>query len=152
MEPAAHPRGFCGAIAPRTSGPIVLQTKSVSSPIEARDGLRVLATRFRGRGLPADRYDVWMANLGPSEVLLRDFQRGAISWRTFSTRYRRELFAAEAIDAANRTIRNRGQKFTLRLLKHLAERGNVTLLCHCEEAQSHCHRHLLRGIILSGRV
>src|SRR5579863_3241361 len=46
----------------------MIKTKSVYSPINhQRDGLRVLVTRFRGRGLPKNKYDVWMPNLGPSE-------------------------------------------------------------------------------------
>ena len=48
----------------------MIRTKSVYFTIDRKkDGLRILATRFRGRGLPVSRYDVWMANLGPSERL-----------------------------------------------------------------------------------
>ena len=130
----------------------MLFAKSVHSPPTAEDGLRVLATRFRGRGLPADRYDVWMANLGPSETLLRAFQRGEIRFREFARRYRAELFAEAAVDADNRSVRNRGQKFTLRLLKHLAAEGNVTILCHCAEETRECHRHLLRAVIESRAI
>lgn len=129
-----------------------LATKSVWSPIETRDGLRILATRFRGRGMPTRRYHVWMANLGPSEALLRAGQRGDITWATFARRYRAELFAGGSADAANRTIRNHGQKFTLRLIKALARRQPVTLLCHCAEDEAQCHRHLLRQVILSAKV
>jgi len=45
---------------PRSSGTAsVIRTKSVYSPIDRRrDGLRVLVTRFRGRGLPKNRYDM----------------------------------------------------------------------------------------------
>lgn len=131
---------------------IRLATKSVWSPIARGDGLRILATRFRGHGLPTDRYDVWMANLGPSEVLLRAFLAGDLTWATFARRYRAEMFAGGSADAANRTIRNHGQKFTLRLIKELARRQPVTLLCHCDEEQAQCHRHLLRALILSRRV
>lgn len=130
----------------------MLKTRSVHSAARPGDGLRILATRFRGRGLPADRYDVWMANLGPSEALLRAFLGGGIGWAEFRRRYRAELFAASAADAGNRTIKNHGQKFTLRLLKHLAARQAVTLLCHCDEDQAHCHRHVLREILESARV
>ncbi len=130
----------------------MLLAKSVHTPPAAGDGLRVLATRFRGRGLPADRYDVWMANLGPSEALLRAFQVGEIRFREFSQRYRAELFADAAVDAGNRSIRNRGQKFTLRLLKHLAAEGDVTLLCHCSEDTRECHRHVLRAVIQSRQI
>lgn len=130
----------------------MLFTKSVHTAADPNDGLRVLATRFRGRGLPTDRYDVWMANLGPSEGLLRAFLDREIVFREFSNRYRRELFAACEVDARNRTIQNRGQKFTLRLLKHLASEENVTLLCHCSEGTKECHRHVLRAVLESAKV
>jgi uncharacterized protein YeaO (DUF488 family) len=131
----------------------MLKTKSVWSAINRKtDGLRILTTRFRGRGLPASRYDVWMANLGPSERLLRAAGHRRISWAQFSRQYRKELFLDGPIDKRSRTIKNHGQKFTLRLVKKLARRGRVTLLCHCDEDQRECHRHLLRKLILSNRV
>ncbi len=102
--------------------------------------------------MPKDRYDVWMANLGPSEALLRAFLDGSITWAEFSRRYRTELFAEGAVDDGNRTIKNHGQKFTLRLIKQLADRNRVTLLCHCDEDEQHCHRHLLKRVLLSNRV
>jgi uncharacterized protein YeaO (DUF488 family) len=125
----------------------MIKTKSVDSPIEQADGLRILATRFRGRGLPKNRYDVWMANLGPSERLLRSLLDGKIQWREFAGKYRGELFEAESADDRNRTIKNHGQKFTLRLIQEVARRDGVTLLCHCAEEEQHCHRHLLAAIL-----
>lgn len=125
-----------------------LHTKSVSSPIERRDGLRILATRFRGRGVPTSRYDVWMPSLGPSERLLRSVQAGRISWATFVREYRRELFLDGPIDARSPSIKNHGQKFTLRLIRRLAEDGPVTLLCHCAEDAPQCHRYELRKLLL----
>ena len=129
----------------------MLKTKSVHSAIEPRkDGLRILATRVRGRGLLSSRYDVWMANLGPSETLLKSAQEGVISWAEFRRSYRKELFEGGSIDQRNRNIKNHGQKFTLRLLQRMAERGNVTLMCHCAENELRCHRHLLRQLIEAG--
>lgn len=131
----------------------MLKTKSIYGPIDRRDdGLRILVTRIRGRGLPSSRYDVWMANLGPSERLLSAFQAGRVSWAQFSREYRRELFLDGPIDKRSRNIKNHGQKFTLRLVKALARRGRVTLMCHCDEDEPHCHRHLVRALILSNRV
>ena len=131
----------------------MLKTKSVYSLINRKvDGLRILVTRFRGRGLPKSRYDVWMPSLGPSERILKDTQMGRITWTTFAARYRAELFMDGPIDSRSRTIKNHGQKFTLRLIKRLARSGHVTLMCHCSEDQKHCHRHLLQKLILSGRV
>jgi len=130
----------------------VLRTKSVSSPIARKDGLRLLVARLRVRGLSSDRYDVWMANLGPTERLLRGYLAGEVSWRAFGKRYRDELFAPSTIDADNKTIRNRGQLHSLRLIKHLAEQGDVTLMCHCEEDAPECHRYLLKDLISSAKV
>ena len=117
-----------------------LKTKSVHSPIGAGDGWRILATRFRGRGMSADRYDVGMANLGPSEQVWKSVLAGKITWAKFRKAYREELFAPAATDAGNATIKNHGQKFTLRLLANLAATENVTLLCHGAEEAKQCHR------------
>jgi uncharacterized protein YeaO (DUF488 family) len=122
----------------------MIRTKSVWSPIDRRrDGLRILATRFRGRGLPVSRYDVWMPSLGPSERLLRAVQSGRLDWRQFCQEYRRELFMDGPVDARSQSIKNHGQKFTLRLITHLGRRQPVTLLCHCAEDAAQCHRHEL---------
>jgi uncharacterized protein YeaO (DUF488 family) len=125
----------------------MVKTKSVHSPIEREDGLRVLAARGRGRGLSADRFDVWMANLGPSEELRDAILAGRISWSEYSRRYLKELREPGGVDARNKRIKNHGQKFTLRLLQHLAKRQTVTLLCHCAEEERHCHRHLLKAVL-----
>jgi hypothetical protein len=53
------------------------------------------------------------------------------------------------VDARSETIKNHGQKFTLRLLKALARKGNVTIMCHCAEDQMNCHRHSLKKAIES---
>ena len=65
---------------PQTNPELMLKTKSVWSPINQKaDGLRILVTRFRGRGMPTSRYNVWMPSLGPSERLLKAGQAGRIS-------------------------------------------------------------------------
>lgn len=125
----------------------MLKTKSAWTRIERADGLRVLVARFRGHGMPTSRYDVWMPSLGPSERTLRAMQAGATSWAQFGREYRKELFLDGPVDRRSRTIKNHGQKFTLRLLKKLSQQGNVTLLCHCAEDERHCHRHVLRALI-----
>jgi uncharacterized protein YeaO (DUF488 family) len=121
----------------------MIKTRSVQSEKRKDDGLRILATRFRGRGLPASKYDVWMPALGPSEQLLKAVMGGAIEWKEFTRRYRDELFMDGPIDDRSETIKNHGQKSTLRLLRTLSEKQNVTLLCHCVEDAKECHRFLL---------
>ncbi|MFN2623639.1 MAG: DUF488 domain-containing protein [Chthoniobacterales bacterium] len=125
----------------------MVKTKSVQSRIDPGDGLRILAARGRGRGLPADRFDVWMANLGPSEQLRDAILAGKISWSEFRRHYFKELMETGAVDARNERIKNHGQKFTLRLLQHLAKNQTITLLCHCAEDEAHCHRHLLKELL-----
>lgn len=121
----------------------MIKTRSVQSDAGKHDGLRILATRFRGRGLPASKYDVWMPSLGPSEQLLRAVMGGAIDWKTFTRRYRDELHLDGPIDDRCDTIKNHGQHSTLRLLRALGQKQNVTLLCHCVEDAKECHRFLL---------
>ena len=94
------------------------------------------------------RYDVWMASLGPSERILRRLSAGQMSWAEFSRAYRAEIRMDGPVDARCATIKNHGQKFTLRLLNRLARRGRVTVMCHCAEDEPHCHRHELRKVIL----
>jgi len=130
----------------------MLRTKSVHSPIEPGDGLRILTSRFRGRGLPRTAYDVWMPNLGPSEAALKRWKAGETAWKDYAHAYTAELFLDGDLDARNRTIKNHGQKFTLRLIKELARRETVTLLCQCAEEEQHCHRHVLQRLILSSKV
>jgi len=128
----------------------MIKTKCVYSGYSSKaDGFRVLVTRFRGRGLETSRYDAWVASLGPSEELLQKIQSSQITWSEFQRRYRKELFEPAPIDRHNRTIKNHGQKFTLRLLKALSDRGQLTLLCHCPDDQPHCHRNTLKKILES---
>ncbi len=129
-----------------------IETKSVWTPAEAKDGLRVLVARYRGRGMPKSRYDLWLPSLGPSEELLAKFLAGEITWTKFSSEYRRELWMDGGADERNHTVKNHGQKGLLRMLKYLAGKQHVTLLCHCDEDAKHCHRHLLRQTLLSPKV
>lgn len=59
--------------------------------------------------------------------LLKDAQADKIEWDEFSRRYRKELFEGGSIDTRNRTIKNHGQKFTLRLLQKLGKGGHSHL-------------------------
>ena len=125
----------------------MIKTRSVWADRKKDDGLRILATRFRGRGLPTTRYDAWMPSLGPSEKLLKAVLAGTIDWQTFAKRYREELYLDGPIDDRSDTIKNHGQKSTLRLLKALGKKQNVTLMCHCDEDETQCHRFLLQKAI-----
>jgi len=126
----------------------MLKIKSVYDAIKKDDGLRILCTRFRGRGLKKSRYNCWMANLGPSERLLKDFQNKKISWNEFKKKYKTELYSDSILDKTNKTIKNHGQKFTLRMINNLSKKQNITLMCHCNTSEQMCHVKILKGLIL----
>ncbi|MDB6072802.1 MAG: hypothetical protein JWO89_442 [Verrucomicrobiaceae bacterium] len=130
-----------------------LRTKCVHSPVEAdQDGLRILVTRYVPRSCPRTRYHVWMASLGPSEKLLKAFLSGSITWKEFAAGYQTELFEPSDLDKRNPRIKNRGQKFTLRLLKKLARRQPITLMCNCADDDPECHRYLLKALLDSNKL
>lgn len=130
----------------------MIRTKSVWSPVDRDDGLRILTSRFRGRGLKTDRYDAWLPALGPSEELLRSYQQGEVTWSEYSRAYAKELFEDGPVDARCATIKNHGQKSLLRLIKRLARDRDVTILCVCGEDVRHCHRFTLAKLIASPRI
>lgn len=130
----------------------MIRTKSAWSPIDPEDGLRILTSRFRGRGMKTDRYDVWLPALGPSEELLRKYQEGDLTWTQYSRAYVNELLEDGPVDARCATIKNHGQKSLLRLVKRLARDRDVTILCVCGEDVKHCHRYTLAKLIQSSRI
>ncbi|MEA3186775.1 MAG: hypothetical protein QOD99_605 [Chthoniobacter sp.] len=79
-------------------------------------------------------------------------EAGELEWKDYVSQYKAELFLSDDIDAGNRTIKNHGQKFTLRLVKELARRQPVTVLCQCAEEEERCYRHVLQKLILSGSI
>ena len=114
--------------------------------------MRLTVTRYLPRGVRRTRYDAWLPNLAPSEALLQSFRAGKTSWSQFAKAYQAELFESAAVDADNPRIKNHGQKFTLRLIKELATRQPVTLLCSCAPEEKHCHRHVLKKLLASSKV
>lgn len=133
--------------------PYVIRTKSVFEKMDrSDDGLRILACRHTPQGVKGTRWDIWMANLAPSDPLRKALRSGEINWREFSKRYNQELFQPAPMDEHNGKSKNYGQKFTLRLIKELARRQKITLMCTCGEDEEHCHRYLLKDLINSAKV
>lgn len=127
----------------------MLKFKSVHDAIKKEDGIRILVTRYLGFFLKKSRYTVWLANLGPSENLLKAFQVGKMNWSTFQQSYKSELFNSADLDRNNRTIKNYGQKFTLKLIKELAQGHAIALMCHCDTNEKECHLRVIEQIMRS---
>ncbi len=129
----------------------MVHTKSAREPRSPSDGLRLCVTRYWPRGHAKEEYDAWLPNLAPSETLLHDFLHERITWAVFSRRYREEMLKGYGAEPGKNTkVKNSGQKHTLKLLRLLAARSPVTLICSCAPEQEHCHRHLLRQLVEDG--
>jgi uncharacterized protein YeaO (DUF488 family) len=118
-----------------------VKTRRWNDPQEPDDGLRVLITRFRPRGLPKakETWNVWMKELGPSAGLLHAFHGkpeygGPITLDAYRRRYLEEM---------------KPQQERIRQLAEKVEQGEtVTLLCSkdCVIPQA-CHRTILKELI-----
>lgn len=103
------------------------------------DGERILVTRFWPRGMSKTRLhlSVWMRELAPSATLLSDWKKQKISWDEYEVRYRQEMTSQAA---------------AIRMLADKAKHETLTLLCFEREGNPHCHRHLLKELIMKAQV
>ncbi|MEZ0276113.1 MAG: DUF488 domain-containing protein [Roseimicrobium sp.] len=126
----------------------MIRTKSADEMPSRSDGVRLYVTRFWPRGHGKGEADAWLPNLAPSEKLLRQFQKGEVSWAAFSRAYKVEMTKGYGDEGVkNPRMKNAGQKHVLKLLKLLADQKTVTLICSCAANEKHCHRHLLRALL-----
>ena len=116
-----------------------IRTRRWDDPREPDDGLRLLITRYRPRGLPreAETWDAWQPSLGPSKALhAAAYGKTGIKipWETYRRRYLVEMRSqTEAITD---------------LARHVAAGQTLTLLCSSAcVRESRCHRSLLRELI-----
>ncbi len=113
----------------------LILTKSIYEPVDAKDGLRVLVTRYYPRRVKRERFDLWIRELSPSAKLLQSYRAKEMDWRKFSANFTKELLA------------NPESKKAMRNLQELSKKGNVTLLCY-ERAGENCHRLILQRLLL----
>lgn len=118
-----------------------IRTRRWNDPAEPDDGLRVLITRYRPRGLKKadETWDLWFKDLGPSEELLADFHgKGpagrAIEWDEYKPRYLEEMKQRTALIES--------------LARQVDEGQRLTLLCSsaCTDP-GRCHRNLLKRLV-----
>jgi uncharacterized protein YeaO (DUF488 family) len=116
-----------------------VRTKRWNDPVAADDGVRILVTRYRPRGLRKERenWELWAKQLAPS-VALHAAAYGKdgppITFDEYRRRYLDEMKGHEAqiADLAQRVLRGE----------------TITLLCSsaCRDA-TRCHRSLLKELI-----
>jgi uncharacterized protein YeaO (DUF488 family) len=116
-----------------------IHTRRWDDPPGKDEGLRILVTRYRPRGLPkaAETWDLWMPQLGPSKELHAAAYGKVglgISWQTYLARYRVEM---QQQTAAIGELANREQAGE-----------TITLLCSSQcDRESRCHRSILKELI-----
>jgi len=106
------------------------------------EGLRIGTVRRPPRGIPKSDYaarnfyDVWLPNLAPSEILLKQAlgARSERDWKVFVRKYRAEMKAPDA-------------SRVLDMLAALSHQTNFSVGCYCPE-ESRCHRSVLRELLL----
>ena len=116
-----------------------IHTRRWDDPPLAAEGLRILVTRYRPRGLAKanETWDVWLPELAPSKELHAAAYAKVglgISWETYRARYLREM-ASQSDRIAE-------------LARRLKAGETITLLCSSQcDRESRCHRFLLKGLI-----
>src|SRR5882724_3378161 len=106
------------------------------------EGLRIGTVRRPPRGVPKTAftsqnwYDVWFPNLAPSLETMKLAQAASTpkQWAQFSKKYLAEMATPDNSHA-------------LDLLAALSHQTNLSVGCYCEN-ESHCHRSLLRQLLL----
>jgi uncharacterized protein YeaO (DUF488 family) len=121
---------------------MVMRVVRLGSPRVAGEGLRIGTVRRPPRGVPKaefgarDFYDVWFPNLAPSPETMKLGQEAGspAQWAAFVRKFRAELAAPDASHA-------------LELLAALSRQSDFSIGCYCED-ESHCHRSVLRELLV----
>lgn len=106
------------------------------------EGVRIGAVRRPPRGVPRSEYaarnyyDVWLPTLAPTPDLVKLALSAATpaDWKRFVARYLRQMSSSDA-------------RASLNLLASLSHSTNFSIGCYCA-AESHCHRGVLRQLLL----
>ncbi len=114
----------------------------LGSPRVKGEGLRVGTVRRPPRGVPKEKfapenwYDVWFPNLAPSAVTVKLAQAAETpsQWAEFVRAYKSEMAVPENAHAIG-------------LLAALSHHADFSVGCYCEN-EAHCHRSILRGLLL----
>ena len=131
-------------LTPRSAGvptmiDMPISTRRWDDPPGNQEGLSILVTRYRPRGLSKanETWDLWMPYLGPSKELHAAAYAKVgigISWEVYRSRYRIEMkHQSAAISELALRVKN-GE--------------SICLLCSSKcEREARCHRSLLKELI-----
>ena len=121
---------------------MAIRVVRLGSDRAAGEGTRIGTVRRPPRGVPKTEfasgnwYDVWYPNLAPSVETMKLGQAAdtPAQWSAFTRKYRAEMATPE-------NVRN------LELLATLSHGSDFSVGCYCED-ESHCHRSVLRELLV----
>lgn len=114
----------------------------LGSPRAPGEGIRIGTVRRPPRGVPKNEfasrnwYDVWFPVVAPSLETMKLAQAAETpaQWAAFARKYRAEMSAPDKSHA-------------IELLAALSHQCDFSVGCYCEN-EAHCHRSLLRGLLI----
>jgi uncharacterized protein YeaO (DUF488 family) len=121
---------------------MALRVVRLGTPRVPGEGLRIGTVRRPPRGVKKEDYasrdffDVWLPELAPSGELVSaalDETLTPAGWKTFVSRYRREMGEPAA-------------RHLLTLLAAMSQSSDLSVGCYCED-ESRCHRSVLRELL-----
>ncbi len=121
---------------------MVVRVVRLGSARVAGEGPRIGTVRRPPRGVPKAKfssqnwYDVWFPNLAPSMETMKLGQQAKTpaQWAAFIKKYKSEMSTPEA-------------SHSIELLATLSHGSNFSVGCYCED-EAHCHRSVLRALLL----
>jgi uncharacterized protein YeaO (DUF488 family) len=121
---------------------MAIRVVRLGTPRVSGEGLRLGTVRRPPRGVRKedyarlDYYDVWFPDLSPSAELVKMAlsDPDPKTWATFVRRYRQEMKEPHV-------------ERVLSLLAAMSRQTDFSVGCYCED-ESHCHRSILREILL----
>ena len=87
-------------MAPRASVASNIRLKRIYDPPSEDDGYRVLSTRYWPRGVSRDAADEYQSKIAPSRELIKQYQRGDLTWQQFGRRYQTRQVKSNFVDLA----------------------------------------------------
>lgn len=118
----------------------LIKTYRYGTSREPGEGLRIGVARHVPRGVRREDwqrrnyFDLWLPLLAPSSELVARYRHNKISFAAFSRHYRSQMKAAES-------------RQVIEFVASVSLFQPLSLGCFCED-ESHCHRSLLRELVL----
>jgi uncharacterized protein YeaO (DUF488 family) len=126
---------------------MAIRVVRLGTPRLPGEGVRLGTVRRPPRGVrkgeyaSRDFYDVWLPELAPSPELFAYAMAEPLTgkrWDTYARRYRAEMARPAA-------------QHLLGLLAAMSRRTDFSVGCYCED-ETHCHRSLLRQLLIDARA